>query len=218
MADLDLLRDINNSYGHLAGDAVLKGIAEVFRMHLRHYDVPARFGGEEFSILLPETSAEEAMEIAERIRREVAARAFDVETSSQPIRATMSIGVAAYPRDGQDANELIHQADLAVYRAKLQGRNRVLDATSEPLAVPGRSQASAGRGSRGRRPSPAAADRGRADPAGGAPPSADTCGSRAEVPVALVPARAPGRASSRSSASARACSGSCSAPTTTSSR
>jgi len=136
MADLDLLRDINNSYGHLAGDAVLKGIAEVFRMHLRHYDVPARFGGEEFSILLPETTAEEAFEIAERIRKEVAARAFDVETSSQPIRATISIGVAAFPRDGQDANELIHQADLAVYRAKLQGRNRVLDATSEPLAVP----------------------------------------------------------------------------------
>jgi len=136
MADLDLLRDINNTYGHLAGDAVLKGIAEVFRLHLRHYDVPARFGGEEFSILLPETSAEEAFEIAERIRKEVAARAFDVETSSQPIRATISIGVAAYPRDGQDANELIHQADLAVYRAKLQGRNRVLDATSEPLAIP----------------------------------------------------------------------------------
>jgi diguanylate cyclase (GGDEF)-like protein/putative nucleotidyltransferase with HDIG domain len=136
MADLDLLRDINNSYGHLAGDAVLKGIAEVFRTQLRHYDVPSRFGGEEFSILLPETSAEEAIEIAERIRRAVAARSFDVETSSQPISATVSIGIAAYPRDGQDANELIHQADLAVYRAKLQGRNRVLDATSEPLAVP----------------------------------------------------------------------------------
>ena len=136
MADLDLLRDINNSYGHLAGDAVLMGIAEVFRTHLRQYDVPARFGGEEFSILLPETSAEEAFEIAERIRKAVAERAFDVETSSQPIRATVSIGVACYPRDGQDANELIHQADLAVYRAKLQGRNRVLDATSEPLAVP----------------------------------------------------------------------------------
>ena len=136
MADLDLLRDINNSYGHLAGDAVLQGIAEVFRTHLRHYDVPARFGGEEFSILLPETSPEEAMTIAERIRREVAERTFDVETSSEPIRATVSVGVSSYPRDGRDANELIHQADLAVYRAKLQGRNRVLDASSEPLAVP----------------------------------------------------------------------------------
>ena len=100
MADLDLLRDINNSYGHLAGDAVLKGVAEVFRTQLRHYDVPARFGGEEFSILLPETSNEEAMEIAERIRQ--AGRGACVSTSrrraspsaprsrsaSRPIRAT----------------------------------------------------------------------------------------------------------------------------------
>jgi diguanylate cyclase (GGDEF)-like protein/putative nucleotidyltransferase with HDIG domain len=136
MADLDLLRDINNSYGHLAGDAVLKGIAQVFRAQLRHYDVPARFGGEEFSILLPETPPEEAFEIAERIRRAVAQRTFDVETSSEPIRATVSIGVAGFPKDGVNSNELIHQADLAVYRAKLQGRNRVLGASSEPLLIP----------------------------------------------------------------------------------
>jgi diguanylate cyclase (GGDEF)-like protein/putative nucleotidyltransferase with HDIG domain len=140
MADLDLLRDINNTYGHLAGDAVLQGIAEVFRSQLRHYDVPARFGGEEFAILLPETPPEQAFEIAERIRRAVAARAYDVETSSEPIRATVSIGVAGFPRDGSDANELIHQADLAVYRAKLQGRNRVLDASSEPLLMPEKRQ------------------------------------------------------------------------------
>src|SRR3954449_6763647 len=140
MADLDLLRDINNTYGHLAGDAVLQGIAEVFRSHLRHYDVPARFGGEEFAILLPETPPEQAFEIAERIRRTVAARAYDVETSSEPIHATVSIGVAGFPRDGSDANELIHQADLAVYRAKLQGRNRVLDASSEPLLMPEKRQ------------------------------------------------------------------------------
>jgi diguanylate cyclase (GGDEF)-like protein/putative nucleotidyltransferase with HDIG domain len=135
MADLDLLRDINNSYGHLAGDAVLKGIAEIFRQQLRHYDVPARFGGEEFSILLPETPPEQALEIAERIRRAVAEREFEVETASEPIRATVSIGVAAFPKDGVDANELIHQADLAVYRAKLQGRNRVLGASTEPLLL-----------------------------------------------------------------------------------
>jgi len=136
MADLDLLREINNTYGHLAGDAVLKGIAEVFRAELRHYDVPARFGGEEFSILLPETPPEQALEIAERIRRAVADRLYDVETSSEPIRATVSIGVAGFPKDAQDPNALIHQADLAVYRAKLQGRNRVLGASSEPLLMP----------------------------------------------------------------------------------
>jgi diguanylate cyclase (GGDEF)-like protein/putative nucleotidyltransferase with HDIG domain len=135
MADLDLLRDINNSYGHLAGDAVLKGIAEIFHAELRHYDVPARFGGEEFSILLPETPPEQAMEIAERIRRAVAEREFEVETAAEPIRATVSLGVAGFPKDGLDANELIHQADLAVYRGKLQGRNRVVGASTEPLLM-----------------------------------------------------------------------------------
>jgi diguanylate cyclase (GGDEF)-like protein/putative nucleotidyltransferase with HDIG domain len=141
MADLDLLRDINNTYGHLAGDAVLKGIAQIFRAQLRHYDVPARFGGEEFSILLPETPVDQALEIAERIRRAVADSAFEVETSSEPIRATVSIGVASFPKDATDANELIHQADLAVYRAKLQGRNRVLSASSDQaLLNPDRNQ------------------------------------------------------------------------------
>ena len=133
MADLDLLRDINNTYGHLAGDAVLAGVAKIFRQHLREYDVPARFGGEEFSILLPETRVSEAIEIAERIRRAVAASEFEVSTSTDPVRATVSMGIAAYPRDGSDANELVHQADLAVYRAKLQGRNRVVDSSEESL-------------------------------------------------------------------------------------
>jgi diguanylate cyclase (GGDEF)-like protein/putative nucleotidyltransferase with HDIG domain len=133
MADLDLLRDINNTYGHLAGDAVLTGVGKIFREELREYDVPSRFGGEEFAILLPETTPEEAFEIALRIRRAVAASEFTLETSGEPIRATISLGVASYPRDGDDANELIHQADVAVYRAKLQGRNRVLDASNEPL-------------------------------------------------------------------------------------
>ena len=136
MADLDLLRDINNAYGHLAGDAVLQGIAAIFQTHLRHSDIPARFGGEEFAILLPATPPSQAVEIAERIRRAVAEERFEVETSSEPIRATISMGVAGFPKDGADPNELIHQADLAVYRAKLQGRNRVLAASSEPLLVP----------------------------------------------------------------------------------
>ena len=135
MVDLDLLREINNAYGHLAGDAVLCGVAEVFGTELRHYDVAARFGGEEFSILLPETPVEKALEIAERIRRAVAKRSFDVSTSSEPIHVTVSIGVASFPSDGSDQNALIHQADLAVYRAKLQGRNRVQAASAEAVVL-----------------------------------------------------------------------------------
>jgi diguanylate cyclase (GGDEF)-like protein len=135
MGDLDLLRDINNSYGHLAGDAVLAGIADTIRSTVRSYDVPARFGGEEFVILLPETPAAEAFEIAERIRLALAARAISVETVTEPIRATISCGVAAYPADGDTTTALMHQADLAVYRAKAQGRNRVVAAASEAELV-----------------------------------------------------------------------------------
>jgi diguanylate cyclase (GGDEF)-like protein/putative nucleotidyltransferase with HDIG domain len=135
MVDLDLLREINNTYGHLAGDAVLCGVADVFRSQLRHYDVAARFGGEEFSILLPETPVEKALEIAERIRRAVAERAVGVSTSSEPIHVTVSIGVASFPADGADQNALVHQADLAVYRAKLQGRNRVQAASAEAAVL-----------------------------------------------------------------------------------
>src|SRR5439155_1367263 len=72
VADLDLLRNINNTYGHLAGDAVLAGIADILRKHLRHYDVAARFGGEEFAMVLPETNLREAWRIAERIREAAA--------------------------------------------------------------------------------------------------------------------------------------------------
>jgi diguanylate cyclase (GGDEF)-like protein/putative nucleotidyltransferase with HDIG domain len=131
MADLDLMRDINNTYGHLVGDEVLEGVADVFRDELRHYDVPARFGGEEFAILLPETSRDEALEIAERIRRAVAAREFDIGTARDPVRVTVSMGVACFPDDGTEPNQLLHYADLAVYRAKLHGRNRVLDVGAE---------------------------------------------------------------------------------------
>jgi diguanylate cyclase (GGDEF)-like protein/putative nucleotidyltransferase with HDIG domain len=131
MVDLDLLREINNTYGHLAGDGVIRGVAEVFRSHLRVEDVPARFGGEEYSILLPDIPLERALEVAERIRQEVAARLFYVETATEPVRATVSIGVACFPADGTSQTELVHQADLAVYRAKLQGRNRIVAASAE---------------------------------------------------------------------------------------
>jgi diguanylate cyclase (GGDEF)-like protein len=130
MCDLDYLRTINNTYGHLAGDAVLTGIAEVLRAEVREYDVAARFGGEEFSVLLPETEPSAAVEIAERIRRALEERIFTVETTEDEIRATISLGVAAFPLDASDSRELIHAADVAVYRAKAEGRNRVVRYTT----------------------------------------------------------------------------------------
>jgi diguanylate cyclase (GGDEF)-like protein len=127
MTDLDFLRNINNTFGHLAGDAVIRGIAGVIRGELRRYDIAARFGGEEFSVLLPSTEPEQALEIAERIRRAVEAARFEEETVSEPLSATLSIGVAAYPRDAVEAKGLVHAADIAVYEAKARGRNQVVD-------------------------------------------------------------------------------------------
>jgi diguanylate cyclase (GGDEF)-like protein/putative nucleotidyltransferase with HDIG domain len=133
VADLDLLREINNGYGHLAGDEVLRGVAEVFRRTLRADDIAARFGGEEFSIILPGTSREEALQIAERLRARIAETPFAIEMSEQPLSATVSMGVAAFPADATTANELFHLADLAVYRAKVAGRNRVVAVDARPL-------------------------------------------------------------------------------------
>lgn len=135
MADLDLLRDINNTYGHLAGDAVLTGIGTLLRGTIRDYDIAGRFGGEEFAIVMPEVGPIEARALAERIRQAIEAARFEVATSATPISATMSFGVACFPYDATNALDLIHEADAAVYQAKHQGRNRVVCASDVPLSV-----------------------------------------------------------------------------------
>ncbi|MGQ9676443.1 MAG: diguanylate cyclase [Chloroflexota bacterium] len=125
MADLDLLRNINNTYGHLAGDEVLEEVARIISRHIRQGDVAARFGGEEFAVLLVDTGPEQAAVIANRICEQVASQQFHVSTASHPVRASLSVGVAAYPEHGTDITQLIHQADVAVRWAKISGRNRV---------------------------------------------------------------------------------------------
>ncbi len=125
MADIDLLRNINNNYGHLAGDTVLVGIANTLRSFVRDYDVVARFGGEEYAILMPETTLAQALPLIEQLRDMVATARFDVSTSVTPLSATMSFGVAEREFYGQTAEQIIHHADLAVYRSKSTSRNRV---------------------------------------------------------------------------------------------
>jgi diguanylate cyclase (GGDEF)-like protein/putative nucleotidyltransferase with HDIG domain len=135
MSDLDLLRNVNNTYGHLAGDTVLAGIGEIMRSMIREYDIAARFGGEEFAIVLPETEQAAAQAFAERIREKVEATGFKVTTSPVPIHVTLSLGIACFPGDASAPNELIHKADVAVYQAKLQGRNRVISSVAVPHFV-----------------------------------------------------------------------------------
>jgi diguanylate cyclase (GGDEF)-like protein/putative nucleotidyltransferase with HDIG domain len=124
LCDLDLLRNINNTYGHLAGDEVLKGIGKILRESVREYDIVARFGGEEFSILMPETNSKIAFKRAELIRKTIEMSEFTVPTSIEPIRATMSFGVASRSSADQTKDEILHNADTVLYRAKLNGRNR----------------------------------------------------------------------------------------------
>ena len=149
LADLDLLRDVNNTHGHLAGDVVLRGVADVFREELRAYDIAARFGGEEFAIVLPETSLERAGEIADQIRRAVSETRFEAPGSGKPIRATLSIGVAAFPETASTADTLLHEADIALYTSKSNGRNLVSLAdpsrneTQAPIAFPSRKSVAA---------------------------------------------------------------------------
>ncbi len=135
MADLDLLRNVNNTYGHLAGDVVLTGIGQLIRRTVREYDIPSRFGGEEFCIVLLEAGQAEAQAFAERLRRAVEATAFQVLTSRKPIHVTMSLGIACFPQDGITTTELTHKADMAVYQAKLRGRNCVVCAADVPHSV-----------------------------------------------------------------------------------
>lgn len=128
MADLDFLRRINNNYGHLAGDMVLIGVSRIIQRSVRHEDAVGRFGGEEFAVLLPNIDQEEAYAVAERIRIAIEESWFEVPTSQTPIKTTMSLGVASYPHDAETVTDLIHQADVAVYQAKMEGRNRIVAA------------------------------------------------------------------------------------------
>jgi diguanylate cyclase (GGDEF)-like protein len=131
VADLDFLRTINNTYGHLAGDAVLEGIGDVLRRELRATDLAARFGGEEFVIVLPETPPARALQVAERVRRAVEEEPFECGHGVGIVHVTISIGAAAFPTDAADAESLLEAADEAVYTAKRRGRNRVVTASDE---------------------------------------------------------------------------------------
>jgi len=122
--DMDYLRDINNTYGHLAGDRALRGVARVFKRHARPDDIAARFGGEEFVLVLPGLEKCQAWEVAERIRRDVAAQRLETDDGGV-FSVTISLGLAAFPADATTVQGLFKAADEAVYSAKHAGRNQV---------------------------------------------------------------------------------------------
>lgn len=123
MLDLDHFKQINDSYGHAAGDQVLLSVCERWRNSLRSVDLLARLGGEEFVVLMPETGVEGATVAAERLRMTVAEPA--VSLNGKEIRCTVSIGVSIMHDEDHSIDDALHRADNALYRAKGDGRNRV---------------------------------------------------------------------------------------------
>ena len=125
MLDVDHFKRYNDRWGHPAGDAVLKRLANTLRESVRDVDTVARYGGEEFMVMLPETPVSEAGRVAERIRAATEKDRFTPEGATDPLNITVSVGYALFPADGKTVETLIGAADQALYRSKQSGRNRV---------------------------------------------------------------------------------------------
>lgn len=122
MMDIDDFKNINDTYGHQVGDQILREIANVISQTCRKIDLPSRYGGEEFSVILPETPKENAVIIAERLRKKIESIQVDAK-DNQKVSTTISIGIASYPSDSSDLKGLIEKADEALYFAKKQGKD-----------------------------------------------------------------------------------------------
>ena len=128
MLDLDHFKQVNDRPGHGAGDDVLREVARRIQATVREIDVPARYGGEEIAVLLPETGLDTAREVAERIR--LAVMDAPIDTRKGPVPVTLSAGVAVLDGRKGDLATLLEAADKALYQAKAAGRNRVAAAPS----------------------------------------------------------------------------------------
>jgi diguanylate cyclase (GGDEF)-like protein len=149
--DVDKFKVINDTYGHLAGDQVLKQIANTLKTTLRDYDLAGRFGGEEFAVLLPQTRAPDAFRIAERVRANIASLPIIAPgaTGGERVQVTVSIGVAALDSGSKrEVSELMAAADAALYRAKADGRDQVqmISTTRGLSAISGPGTGTSGRG------------------------------------------------------------------------
>jgi two-component system cell cycle response regulator len=124
--DIDHFKLVNDGFGHDAGDEVLREFAVRLATNVRAIDLPCRLGGEEFVVVMPGASLEDAAQVADRIRRDVGAQPFPIMSGTEALTVTVSVGVAAStgPRDTPDA--LLKRADEGVYEAKARGRNQVI--------------------------------------------------------------------------------------------
>ncbi|NEU94596.1 diguanylate cyclase, partial [Bradyrhizobium uaiense] len=128
--DIDYFKAINDTYGHDAGDDVLREFAVRIRKSIRGIDLACRYGGEEFVIVMPETDLHVAGMVAERLRRSIAGEPFTVDKGGKRITVTISIGLTTLERKGEQVSDVLKRADTALYRAKHDGRNRVVSAAA----------------------------------------------------------------------------------------
>ncbi|MEM6615587.1 MAG: PleD family two-component system response regulator [Pseudomonadota bacterium] len=126
LVDIDHFKSVNDTYGHDAGDEVLREFAARIRKNVRGADLACRFGGEEFVVVMPETDLYVATQVAERLRERVAERPFGIEDGARHIDVTISIGISILAGPEENGDVLLKKADLALYRAKRTGRNRVV--------------------------------------------------------------------------------------------
>jgi two-component system cell cycle response regulator len=126
MLDIDYFKSINDSYGHDAGDDVLREFALRIRKTIRGIDLACRYGGEEFVVVMPEADLHVASMVAERLRRAIAGEPFSVHKGTKRIKVTISIGLSTLERKGEPVSDVLKRADVALYRAKHDGRNRVV--------------------------------------------------------------------------------------------
>jgi diguanylate cyclase (GGDEF)-like protein len=122
MVDIDQFKNLNDEFGHLLGDEVLRQVSSIFHQQLRKIDVVCRFGGEEFAILLSQTNSQHAQSVADKLRRLVETWQFP----GVPRPVTISAGISTYPEHGATRDELVKAADAGLYAAKQGGRNRVV--------------------------------------------------------------------------------------------
>ena len=125
MTDIDYFKSVNDTYGHDVGDLVLKEFARRIRTNIRGMDLACRIGGEEFVIVMPDTSLTECYNVAERLRKSIEMEQFHIPRLDKPLDITTSIGITALDETITDINLLMKRADQALYCAKRDGRNRV---------------------------------------------------------------------------------------------
>ena len=124
MIDIDFFKKFNDTYGHQAGDAVLRGVAHTLKRNVRSSDVVCRYGGEEMAIILKDTDFDQAFLTAEKVCKTIAAKPFKIAANTEK-QVTISLGVSTFPDHGQTVQEMIEHADQGLYAAKENGRNQV---------------------------------------------------------------------------------------------